>query len=126
MANPFFNAMGGAQGPQGGPMNMMQAFQQFMQQNQGKNPNEMIQQLLSSGKLNQQQLNQAQQMAFQSTPPARGATAKTAKISSCFYINHTIPTNIPSILQLFSKNRVSCSQKTPPTLVRNHKDFLCA
>ena len=65
MANPFMQAMGGANGPQGGSMNMMQAFQQFMQQNQGKNPNEMIQQLLSSGKLNQQQLNQAQQMAKQ-------------------------------------------------------------
>lgn len=65
MANPFFAAMGGAKGPQGGPMGMMQAFQQFMQQNQGKNPNEMIQQMLSSGKLNQNQLNQAQQMAKQ-------------------------------------------------------------
>lgn len=65
MANPFMAAMGGSQGPQGGPVNMMQAFQQFMQQNQGKNPNEMIQQMLSSGKLNQQQLNQAQQMAKQ-------------------------------------------------------------
>lgn len=69
MANPFFGAMGGAQGPQGGPVNMMQAFRQFMQQNQGKNPNEMIQQLLSSGKLNQQQLNQAQQMAKQMEGP---------------------------------------------------------
>lgn len=69
MANPFMQAMGGAQVPQGGPMNMMQAFQQFMQQNQGKNPNEMIQQLLSSGKLNQQQLNQAQQMAKQMEGP---------------------------------------------------------
>lgn len=65
MANPFFSAMGGSYPPQRGPINMMQAFQQFMQQNQGKNPNEMIQQLLSSGKLNQQQLNQAQQMAKQ-------------------------------------------------------------
>lgn len=69
MANPFFNAMGGPQGPQGGPMNMMQAFQQFMQQNQGKDPNAMIQEMLSSGKLNQQQLNQAQQMAKQMEGP---------------------------------------------------------
>ena len=69
MANPFFNAMGGSQGPQGCPMNMMQAFQKFMQQNQGKNPNEMIQQMLSSGRLNQQQLNQAQQMAKQMEGP---------------------------------------------------------
>lgn len=65
MPNSFMQAMGGTKGPQGGPMNMMQAFQQFMQQNQGKNPNEMIQQMLSSGRLNQQQLNQVQQMAKQ-------------------------------------------------------------
>lgn len=65
MANPFRQTMGGPQGQQGGPMNMMQAFQQFMQQNQGKNPNDMIQQLVSSGKINQNQLNQAQQMAKQ-------------------------------------------------------------
>lgn len=72
MANPFYAAMGGANGSQGGPMNMMQAFQKFMQQNQGKNPNEMIQQMLSSGKLNQQQLNQAQQMAKQMEGPLSG------------------------------------------------------
>ncbi len=72
MSNPFKQAMGSSQGAQGGPMNMMQAFQQFMQQNQGKNPNEMIQQMLSSGKLNQQQLNQAQQMAKQMEGPLSG------------------------------------------------------
>lgn len=72
MANPFKEAMGGANGSRGGPGNMMQAFQQFMQQNQGKDPNEMIQQLLSSGKLNQQQLNQAQQMAKQMEGPLSG------------------------------------------------------
>lgn len=71
MSNPFFNAMGGSQA-QGGPMNMMQAFQKFMQQNQGKDPNEMIQQMLSSGKLNQQQLDQAQQMAKQMEGPLSG------------------------------------------------------
>lgn len=65
MANPLFNALKGTKGSQGGPMNMIQAFQQFMQQNQGNNPNEMIQQMVSSGKLSQQQLNQAQQMAKQ-------------------------------------------------------------
>ncbi|MCI9549043.1 MAG: hypothetical protein HFF20_07445 [Oscillospiraceae bacterium] len=63
--------MGGSQA-QGGPMNMMQAFQKFMQQNQGKDPNEMIQQMLSSGKLNQQQLDQAQQMAKQMEGPLSG------------------------------------------------------
>lgn len=69
MANSLFQELGGAQNPQNGPMNMMQAFQQFMTQNKGKNPNEMIQQLLSSGKLNQNQLNQAQQMAKQMEGP---------------------------------------------------------
>lgn len=64
MGNPFFGAMGGRQA-QGGPMNMIQAFQKFMQQNQGKNPNEMIQQMLSSGRISQSQLDQAQQMARQ-------------------------------------------------------------
>lgn len=72
MANPFMQAMGGANGPQGGSMNMMRAFQQFMQQNQGKNPNEVIQEMLSSGKLNQQQLNQAQQMEKQMEGPLSG------------------------------------------------------
>lgn len=69
MANPFREAMGGAQGPQGGPINRMQEFQQFMQQNQGKNSNEMIQELLTSGRLNQQQLNQFQKMAKQVEGP---------------------------------------------------------
>lgn len=65
-------------------------------------------------------------LVFQSTPPARGATAKTAKILSCFYNNRTILTNISFGLPRFSKNRVTCSQKTPQTLVRNHGNFLCA
>lgn len=62
MGNPFLGAIGGTQA-QGGPMNMMQAFQQFMQQNQGKNPNDILNQMLTSGKINQSQLNQAQQIA---------------------------------------------------------------
>lgn len=62
MGNPFFGAMGGGKS-QVGPMNMMQAFQQFMQQNQGKNPNDILNQMLTSGKINQSQLDQAQQMA---------------------------------------------------------------
>lgn len=65
MPNPFMPVMGGPQTPQGGPANMMQAFQNFMQQNQGRDPNDMIQQMLSSGRINQQQLNQVQQMARQ-------------------------------------------------------------
>lgn len=60
MSNPLFNALGGGQ-----KNNMMGQFQQFMQQMQGKDPNEEISKLLQSGRISQQQLNQAQQMAQQ-------------------------------------------------------------
>lgn len=60
MSSPIFNAMGGNQGG-----NMMQQFQQFMQQMKGKNPQEEINKLLQSGKVSQQQLNQVQQQAQQ-------------------------------------------------------------
>lgn len=62
MSSPVFGAMGGGQA-QGG--NMLQQFQQFMNQMKGKNPNEEINKLLQSGKVNQQQLNAAQQQAQQ-------------------------------------------------------------
>ena len=59
MSNPLFQALGGIQ------PNPMADFQRFMQQMQGKNPNEEIARLLQSGRISQQQLNQAQQMAQQ-------------------------------------------------------------
>lgn len=62
MNNPLFNALGGGIMPQN---NMLTQFQQFKQQMQGKNPHEEINKLLQSGAINQQQLNQAQQMAQQ-------------------------------------------------------------
>ena len=62
MSNPIFNALGGGMMPQN---NMLAQFQQFRQQMQGKNPHEEINKLLQSGAINQQQLNQAQQMAQQ-------------------------------------------------------------
>lgn len=58
--NPFFQAMGGDRQP-----NMMQQFQSFMQQMKGKDPNAMIQELVSSGRVSQQQLDQAQRQAQQ-------------------------------------------------------------
>lgn len=61
MANPLYSALGGSQRPQ----NIMQAFPQFMNQMKGKNPNEILNQLLSSGKVSQAQLDQAQKMAQQ-------------------------------------------------------------
>ena len=62
MNNPLFNALGGGMMPQN---NIFTQFQQFKQQMQGKNPHEEINKLLQSGAINQQQLNQAQQMAQQ-------------------------------------------------------------
>lgn len=58
MSNPLFQALGGNR-------NMMSDFQRFMQQMQGKDPNQEISRLLQSGQITQQQLNQAQQMAQQ-------------------------------------------------------------
>ena len=57
--NPLFQALGGTQ------PNPMADFQKFMQQMQGRNPHEEIAKLLQSGRVSQQQLNQAQQMAQQ-------------------------------------------------------------
>ena len=62
MNNPLFNALGGGMMPQN---NMLTQFQQFKQHMQGKNPHDEINRLLQSGAINQQQLNQAQQMAQQ-------------------------------------------------------------
>ena len=56
--NPFYQAMGPRP-------NMMQQFQQFMNQMRGKDPNAMIQELVSSGRVSQQQLDQAQKQAQQ-------------------------------------------------------------
>ena len=60
MNSPVFNAMGGNQSG-----NMIQQFQKFMQQMKGKNPQEEINNLLQSGKLSQEQLNQVQQQSQQ-------------------------------------------------------------
>ena len=60
MSNPLFQALAGNWQP-----NMMSQFQQFMQQMQGKDPNQEIAKLLQSGRISQQQLNHAQQMAQQ-------------------------------------------------------------
>ena len=55
--NPFFQAMG--------QPNMVQQFQAFMNQMKGKDPNSMIQDLVSSGRVSQQQLDAAQKQAQQ-------------------------------------------------------------
>lgn len=69
--NPFFQAMG--------QPNMMQQFQAFMSQMKGKDPNSMIQELVSSGQVSQQQLDQAQRQAQQMAAmfePLRGMFGK--------------------------------------------------
>ena len=58
---------------------MMQQFQQFMSQMQGKNPNAIINEMVQSGRISQDQLNQAQQKAQQMQgmfAPLRGMFGK--------------------------------------------------
>lgn len=66
MSNPLFNAFGGGKmpGAMGQFQQMMQQFQQFRQNFQG-DPKQEVQNLLQSGKMSQQQLNQLQAMAQQ-------------------------------------------------------------
>ena len=56
MANPFFKAIGAQQGG-------IPGFVQFMQSMKGQNPDQILNSLLQSGKINQNQLNIAQQKA---------------------------------------------------------------
>lgn len=60
--NPLYEQMQNNQFAGGG--NMLQRFQQFRQNFRG-NPQEQVQQLLNSGRVSQQQYNQAVQMAQQ-------------------------------------------------------------
>lgn len=65
MANPLYNMMGGGM-PNGMPGmgNIIQRFQQFRQTFQG-DPRQQIQQLMNSGKVSQQQLDNAIKTAQQ-------------------------------------------------------------
>lgn len=47
------------------PMQMISQFPQFMQQMRGQNPQQLLNQMLQSGRVSQQQLNEAQQIAQQ-------------------------------------------------------------
>ena len=60
MSNPLFQMLG----QQIMPNNIVQRFQQFQQMFRG-DPKQQVQQLLNSGKISQQQYNQAVQMAQQ-------------------------------------------------------------
>lgn len=61
MANPLFNAMN----KNAAPKNFFDTFPDFMQQMKGKNPNEILNNLITSGKVSQQQLDAAQRQAQQ-------------------------------------------------------------
>lgn len=61
MANPIFKIMNGGNSRP----NMVEQFRQFMEQMKGKNPDQILNELVSSGKVNQSQLNQVQEMAQQ-------------------------------------------------------------
>lgn len=61
MANSIYNDLnGGARQP-----NMLQQFQQFMQSMRGRNPDQVLHELISSGQVSQAQLNHAQRQAQQ-------------------------------------------------------------
>ena len=74
MSNPIFQAMGGQ-----GQNPMLKNFQRFMHPMQGKDPNQIIQQMVSSGRISQAQLDQAQRQAQQMESlfePMRGMFGK--------------------------------------------------
>ncbi len=59
MPNSIFNTLSG-----GAPQNpMMQQFPKFMQMMRGRDPQQMLNELVSSGKVNQAQLDAAQRQA---------------------------------------------------------------
>lgn len=64
--NPLFNALGGGQlsGPLSNIGIMMQSFNQFASAFKG-DPKQKVQELLNSGRMSQEQLNQLQNMASQ-------------------------------------------------------------
>lgn len=60
MPNPLFNMMNKNSRP-----DMMSQFRQFMGQMKGRNPDEILNNLVSGGKISQSQLNQVQAQAQQ-------------------------------------------------------------
>ena len=71
--NPFYQAMGPKQ------PNILQQFQSFMNEMRGKDPNQILNEMVSSGKVSQQQLDQAQRQAQQMAAmfePLRGMFGK--------------------------------------------------
>ena len=71
MSNPMLDRLSrvapqqfaGAGNMSGGPMQMMQNFAQFKRMMQGRNPKQMVQNLLQSGQMTQDQFEQLKQQA---------------------------------------------------------------
>ena len=71
MSNPMLdmlsrgaqNHFSGSGNMPGGPMQMMQQFAQFRRMMQGRNPQQMVQNLLQSGQMSQAQFEQLKQQA---------------------------------------------------------------
>ena len=71
MSNPMLdmlsrgaqNHFAGSGNMPGGPMQMMQQFSQFRRMMQGRNPQQMVQNLLQSGQMSQGQFEQLKQKA---------------------------------------------------------------
>lgn len=71
MSNPMLDMLSrgapkqfaGAGNMTGGPMQMMQQFSQFRRMMQGRNPQQMVQNLLQSGQMTQAQFEQLKQQA---------------------------------------------------------------
>ena len=71
MSNPMLdmlsrgsqNHCAGSGNMSGGPMQMMQQFAQFRRMMQGRNPQQMVQNLLQSGQMTQAQFEQLKQQA---------------------------------------------------------------
>ena len=62
--NPILQMLGQSQRPQmNNPVQMMQQFAQFKQQMQGRDPRAMVEQLLASGQMTQQQFDQLKKQA---------------------------------------------------------------
>lgn len=61
MANPVFEAIGNKRSQ----LDMAQQFQRFMEQMRGQNPQQILNDLVASGKVSQQQLDAAQKQAQQ-------------------------------------------------------------
>lgn len=63
--NPILQMLGQSQkqSMNSNPMQMLQQFAQFKQQMQGRDPKAMVEQLLASGKMTQQQFDQLKQQA---------------------------------------------------------------